>query len=120
MPKSKEKSVNVGIDVGKTQLDVVIHERKLHFNSPNDAAGVRYIIGRLSRYTVERVVVEATGRREYAFVLAAAEKGLPVIISQPIKVRPQRSDRLPDSACETQTNTRSGERKTQDLLPERE
>ncbi len=87
MPKSKEKSVNVGIDVGKTQLDVVIHERKLHFNSPNDAAGVRYIIGRLSRYTVERVVVEATGRREYAFVLAAAEKGLPVIISQPIKVR---------------------------------
>ena len=87
MPNSKEKSVNVGIDVGKTTLDVVIHERGLHFNAPNDAAGIRYAIGRLSRYTVERVVVEATGRREYAFVLAAAERELPVVISQPIKVR---------------------------------
>ncbi len=87
MPNSKEKSVNVGIDVGKTTLDVVIHERGLHFTAPNDTAGVRYIIGRLARYAVQRVVVEATGRREYAFVLAAAEKGLPVVISQPIKVR---------------------------------
>ena len=87
MPKKREKSVNVGIDVGKTQLDVVIHEREIHFSAPNDAVGIRYIIGRLRRYAVERVVVEATGRREYAFVLAAAERGLPVIISQPIKVR---------------------------------
>jgi len=87
MPKKREKYVNVGIDVGKTQLDVAIHERGLHFSAPNDAAGIRYIIGRLRRYAVVRIVVEATGRREYAFVLAAAERGLPVIISQPIKVR---------------------------------
>lgn len=87
MPNRKEKSVNIGIDVGKTKLDVVIHERGLHFSAPNDTAGVRYTIARLSRYTVERIVVEATGRREYAFVLAAAERELPVVISQPIKVR---------------------------------
>ena len=64
MPKIREKTVNVGIDVGKTMLDVVIHARGLHFNAANDAAGIRYIIGRLSRYAVQRVVVEATGRRE--------------------------------------------------------
>jgi len=87
MPDKRETVVNVGIDVGKTELDVVIHERGLHFSTANDAAGVRYIIGRLSRYAVERIVVEATGRREYNFVLAAAEKGLPVVISQPIRVR---------------------------------
>jgi len=87
MPDKRETVVNVGIDVGKTELDVVIHERGLHFSTANDAAGVRYIIGRLSRYAVERIVVEATGRREYDFVLAAAEKGLPVVISQPIRVR---------------------------------
>lgn len=74
MPDKRETVVNVGIDVGKTELDVVIHERGLHFSTANDAAGVRYIIGRLSRYAVERIVVEATGRREYNFVLAAAEK----------------------------------------------
>lgn len=87
MPDKRESKVNVGIDVGKAQLDVFIHERGLHFTAANDAAGIRYIIGRLSRYLLARVVVEATGRREYDFVFAAAERELPVIIAQPIKVR---------------------------------
>lgn len=87
MPKKRENAVNVGIDVGKQQLDVAIHERNLHFSVPNDAHGIRKLLGRLGRYTVSRVVVEATGRREYNLVLAAAERGFPVIICQPIKVR---------------------------------
>lgn len=87
MPKKRENTVNVGIDVGKQQLDVAIHERNLHFSVPNDTHGIRKLLGRLGRYTVSRVVVEATGRREYNLVLAAAERGFPVIICQPIKVR---------------------------------
>lgn len=87
MPKKREEAVNVGIDVGKHQLDIAIHERELHFSVPNDAQGIRKLLGRLARYTIARVVVEATGRREYDLVLAAAERGLPVIICQPLKVR---------------------------------
>ena len=87
MPKKREKSVNVGIDVGKHQLDVVIHERQIHFTVNNDATGIRQLLRRLGRYTLERVVVEATGRREYELVVAMAERQLPVIICQPIKVR---------------------------------
>ena len=87
MPKKREIKVNVGIDVGKQQLDVVIHERQLHFTATNDAQGIRALLRRLARYTLERVVVEATGRREYALVVAMAERELPVIICQPIKVR---------------------------------
>jgi transposase len=87
MPKNREEAVNVGIDVGKHQLDVTIHERALHFSVPNDANGIRTLLGRLARYNLARLVVEATGRREYDLVLAAAERGLPVIICQPIKVR---------------------------------
>jgi transposase len=54
---------------------------------PNDAQGIRKLLSRLARYTLARVVVEATGRREYDFVVAAADRGFPVIICQPIKVR---------------------------------
>ncbi|MCG7888529.1 MAG: IS110 family transposase [Candidatus Thiodiazotropha endolucinida] len=87
MPSKRENTVNVGIDVGKHQLDVAIHERNLHFSVPNNAQGIRKLLGRLARYKLSRVVVEATGRREYDFVLAAAERGFPVVICQPIKVR---------------------------------
>ncbi len=87
MPKKREDGVNVGIDVGKNQLDVAIHERNLHFTVPNDAVGIRSALIRLGRYQVARIVVEATGRREYDLVLAAAERGLPIIICQPISSR---------------------------------
>ena len=87
MPENREASVNVGIDVGKDQLDIFIHERGLHFTAKNDAAGVRQVLRRLARYRIVRIVVEATGRREYDFVVAAAEKHFPEIICQPLLVR---------------------------------
>ena len=87
MSKQREAGVNVGVDVGKQQLDVFIHERALHFTVANDPAGMRYVLRRLSRYRLARIVVEATGRRERGFVLAAAERGWPVIVSQPLTVR---------------------------------
>ena len=88
MPKSRETDVNVGIDVGKDQLDVFIHEVQLHFTVTNDAPGIRRLLSRIVRYQPARVVVEATGRREYDFVVAAAERGLPVIICQPLLCKP--------------------------------
>ena len=87
MPENRETSVNVGIDVGKDQLDVVIHEPQLHFTVTNDGPGIRRLLNRITRYHPGRIVVEATGRREYDFVVAAAERGLPVIICQPLLVR---------------------------------
>jgi len=87
MAPKREVSVNVGIDVGKHQLDVYIRERDLHFNVPNDPDGIRRLVGRLGRYRPERIVVEATGRREYEVVLALAEREWPVVVCQPIKVR---------------------------------
>ena len=74
MAPKREVSVNVGIDVGKHQLDVYIRERDLHFNVPNDPDGIHRLVGRLGRYRLERIVVEATGRREYEVVLALAER----------------------------------------------
>ena len=87
MTKKQDKSVNVGVDVGKAQLDVYLHERQLHFTVPNTAAGIAQALNRIKRYTVLRFVVEATGRREYDLVVAAAQRQLPVIICQPLLVR---------------------------------
>ncbi len=79
--------INVGIDVGKAQLDLYIHERGVYFSVENSPQGIRKALGRLGRYTVARIVIEATGRYEHAFVEAALDKGMPVIITNPLHVR---------------------------------
>ena len=82
MTKNPDKSVNVGIDVSKAQLDVYLHERQLYFVVPNTSEGISRALNRIKRYSVVRLVVEATGRREYDLVVAAAGRELPVIICQ--------------------------------------
>ena len=78
MTKKTDPAVNVGIDVGKSQLDVCIHERDIPFTVINNQLGIRECLNRIKRYTVLRIVVEATGRREYDLVVEAAKRGLPI------------------------------------------
>ena len=78
---------HVGIDVGKSFLDIFIFERDTHWQEENTAAGIKRLVTVLKRYKLTRVLVEATGGYERAFVEACAEKSLPVIIVQPIQVR---------------------------------
>ena len=80
-------SVNVGVDVGKATLDVYLFERDRMFSVPNEDRAIAALIGRLSRYRLERIVIEATGRLEQPFVRAACAKGLPVVIVSPLKIR---------------------------------
>jgi transposase len=87
MAKKVSNAVNVGIDVGKSFLDAYIYERDLHIQEKNDPEGIRKLLGRLNRYQVERIVVEATGRYEREIVAAAFEKGLPIIVVNPLHVR---------------------------------
>jgi len=84
---NKIKTINVGIDVGKAQLDIYIHERQRHFCVNNDKQGIRDALNRLKRYQVERIVCEATGRYEHLLVEMAIDKKLPIIISNPILIR---------------------------------
>ena len=87
MARPKCSSVNVGIDVGKFQLDVHIHETGQALSFPNDPSGIRQLVLLLELFPVERIVIEATGRQEHAFVQDALAHGLPVIVMQPIKIR---------------------------------
>ena len=79
--------VNVGIDIGKAQLDICVYERDVYFTVENNPSGIRQALRRLSRYAVQRLVMEATGRYEHALLEAALEKALPVIIVNPLHIR---------------------------------
>jgi len=83
----KGTGINVGIDVGKARLDIYLYERKVHFSVENNPQGVHKALGRLARYTLARIVIEATGRYEHAFVEVALDRRLPVIICNPLQIR---------------------------------
>jgi transposase len=85
--KKSKTNVNVGIDVGKWFLDVCLYEKDLHWQVENNPEGVRKLLGRLGRYQVERLVMEATGRYQLLLAEQAFKKGLPVCIVKPLAVR---------------------------------
>lgn len=85
--KMRKTRINVGVDVGKTHLDICLHEKEIHWQEDNTEAGVKRLLKRLSHYQVERLVMEATGRYEFELAQAAHGKGLPVCIVKPLLVR---------------------------------
>jgi len=85
---TKSKTVvNVGVDVGKSALDIYIYEKQLHWQEENTSEGIKRILKRLAYYHVERLAMEATGRYEWALAEAAFAKGVPVCILKPLSVR---------------------------------
>ncbi len=80
-------ALNVGVDVGKSQLDLYLLERDRALTVPNDDHAIASLVRRLRRYRLERIVIEATGRLEQPFVRAALAAGLPVVVVSPFKVR---------------------------------
>jgi transposase len=85
--KKRKTRINVGVDVGKANLDIYIHEKEIHWQEENTEAGIKRILKRLSHYEVERLVMEATGRYEFNLAEAAYTKHLPVCIVKPLLVR---------------------------------
>jgi transposase len=79
--------ISVGIDAGKAQLDVYIRPLDQAFTVDNSAAGIKDAIRRLKSLGPSRIVIEATGRLELPFVLAAQKARLPVTVANPKYVR---------------------------------
>jgi transposase len=80
-------AVNVGVDVGKSQLDLYLLERDRALTVPNHEKAIASLVRRLRRYRLERIVIEATGRLEQPFVRAALAAALPVTVVSPLKIR---------------------------------
>ena len=75
------QEINVGIDTGKRQLDIYIRPLGEYFTVTNDGKGVKEAIKRIAIHQPTRIIIEATGRLETAFVCAAAKVNLPVVIA---------------------------------------
>ncbi len=85
--QKKNKQRHVGIDVGKSSLDIFIYETEEYFQVENTPTGILQLIKKINRYKLTRVLVEATGGYERAVAEACSEKGIPIIIVTPMKVR---------------------------------
>ncbi len=78
---------NVGIDVGKHTLDVMVLETDTCLQEPNSPEGIKRLVSRLGRFKLTRIIVEATGGYGRCLVEACAEKAMPIIVIQPMQVR---------------------------------
>ena len=79
--------INVGIDTSKTQLDIYIRPLDEFFSVDNTTQGVREAIKCLKAVHPTRIVIEATGRLELPFVVAAQKAGLVVAVANPMHIR---------------------------------
>lgn len=78
---------NIGIDVGKTFLDIYILEVDRYWQIYNTREDIKGLINILRRYKLTRIVVEATGGYERKLVEELAEAAMPVIVVQPMNIR---------------------------------
>lgn len=77
----------VGIDVAKDFLDVAAFPGELRERFANTLDGHARLIQLLSPYSVQLIVLEATGGYEQSLVAELAVAGLPVVVVNPRQVR---------------------------------
>ena len=82
-----QNEINVGVDTGKTQLDIYIRPLDIYFTVTNNESGIKQAIKTLKKYTITRVIIEATGRLEQPFIMACAEANIPFVIANPVNIK---------------------------------
>ncbi|EJG1012045.1 IS110 family transposase [Vibrio parahaemolyticus] len=81
------QNINVGVDTGKSQLDIYIRPLDIHFTVPNTEKGISDAIKTIKKQKPQRVVIEATGRLEMPFILACNKAKLPYVIANPLRIK---------------------------------
>jgi transposase len=81
-----DAQVFVGVDVSQETLEVAVRPGSEHWQAPNDSAGVRQLVKRLTDLPGPLVVCEATGGLERELVLALGLAGVPVAVMNPKRI----------------------------------
>ena len=84
---NNQNEINVGVDTGKTQLDIYIRPTDIYFTVSNDEKGINKAIKEIKKHKPTRIVIEATGRLEQAFIIACSKEGLPFVIANPVRIK---------------------------------
>lgn len=87
MNTNTNQSITVGVDTGKTLLDIYIRPLDIYFSVTNDDDGIKKAIKEIKTYRPERIVIEATGRLEFAFAVACKKANLPISIINPAHIK---------------------------------
>ncbi|TPH13546.1 IS110 family transposase [Litorilituus lipolyticus] len=82
-----QNEINVGVDTGKAQLDIYIRPLGIYFNVSNDESGIKDAMTEIKKHKVTRVVIEATGRLEQAFIMACAKAKIPFVVANPVNIK---------------------------------
>ncbi|BCV55057.1 IS110 family transposase [Shewanella algae] len=81
------QNINIGVDTGKSQLDIYIRPLDVFFTVPNNEKGIKQALTTIKKHNPQRIVIEATGRLEMPFVLACTEAKLPIVRANPVHIR---------------------------------
>ncbi|WP_299735811.1 IS110 family transposase [uncultured Endozoicomonas sp.] len=85
--KNNQNAVTVGVDTGKSQLDIYIRPLDIYFTVPNNESGVKEAIKKIKNHNPERVVIEATGRLEHLFIVHCSKANLPFVVANPAHIK---------------------------------
>jgi transposase len=85
--KNNQSEINIGVDTGKHQLDIYIRPLDIYFSVANDDKGINEAIKTIKKHKPTRIIIEATGRLEHAFIYACSEHNLPFVVANPVHVR---------------------------------
>ncbi|KAA1159331.1 IS110 family transposase [Pseudoalteromonas fuliginea] len=85
--KNNQNEINVGVDTGKTQLDIYIRPLDIYFTVENNDGGIKHAIKTLKKHPITRVTIEATGRLEHPFIMACAQANIPFVVANPVNIK---------------------------------
>ncbi|GAA66130.1 IS110 family transposase [Pseudoalteromonas sp. BSi20429] len=84
---NNQNEINVGVDTGKTQLDIYIRPLDIYFTVENNDGGIKHAIKTLKKHPITRVTIEATGRLEHPFIMACAQANIPFVVANPVNIK---------------------------------
>ena len=84
---NNQKEITIGVDTGKLQLDIYVRPLDIYFNVTNNEKGIKEAIKKIKYYKPTRIVIEATGRLEHAFIMACSQADLPFTVANPAHVK---------------------------------
>ncbi|MEP0177882.1 MAG: IS110 family transposase [Paraglaciecola sp.] len=87
MNAKTNQNITVGVDTGKTQLDIYIRPLDIYFSVPNDDEGIKKAIKEIKKHRPKRILIEATGRLEFAFAVACKKANLSISIINPAHIK---------------------------------
>jgi transposase len=85
--KNNQNEINIGVDTGKTQLDIYIRPLDIFFTVSNDETGIKKAITEIKKHKPTRIIIEATGRLEHAFIMACSKASLAFVVANPAHIK---------------------------------